>query len=61
MATYAFNAVDVAGVPSQGELEATSKAKVTEQLRGRGLIGLDVSEKRESVKIENFLQELPRG
>ena len=46
MSTYAFRAVDVAGVPSRGELEADTKAQVTEQLRQRGLIVLDVSEKR---------------
>lgn len=46
MATFAFRAVDVAGVSSAGELEATSKVQVTEQLRGRGLIPLDISEKQ---------------
>jgi type IV pilus assembly protein PilC len=56
MATYAFRAVDVAGAPSQGELEAGSKTQVTEQLRQRGLIVLDVSEKREAMKIENLLK-----
>jgi type IV pilus assembly protein PilC len=55
MATYAFRAVDVAGAPSSGELDATSKAQVTEQLRQRGLIVLDVSEKREAIKLENFV------
>src|ERR671914_866772 len=58
MATYAFRAVDVAGAPSQGEVEANSKAQVTEQLRQRGLIVLDVSEKREAVKIENLFKRL---
>jgi type IV pilus assembly protein PilC len=56
MATFAFHAVDVAGVPSRGELEAASKAQVTEQLRRRGLIVLDVSEKREALKLESVLQ-----
>src|SRR5918999_2875581 len=56
MATYAFRAVDVAGAPSQGELEANSKTQVTEQLRQRGLIVLDVSEKRETAKIENLFK-----
>jgi type IV pilus assembly protein PilC len=53
MSTFAFRAVDVAGVPSRGELEAVSKAQVTEQLRQKGLIVLDVSEKREAVKLED--------
>jgi type IV pilus assembly protein PilC len=55
MSTYAFKAVDVAGVPSRGELEAASKTQVTEQLRQRGLIVLDVSEKRDPLKLESVL------
>src|SRR5919107_153523 len=56
MSTFAFRAVDLAGVPSRGELEANSKAQVTEQLRQRGLIVLDVSEKREAFKLEAVFQ-----
>jgi type IV pilus assembly protein PilC len=56
MSTFAFRAVDLAGVPSRGELEASSKAQVTEQLRQRGLIVLDVSEKHEAFKVENLWQ-----
>jgi type IV pilus assembly protein PilC len=56
MATFAFRAVDLAGVASRGELEAGSKAQVTEQLRQRGLIVLDVSEKREAMKLESVFQ-----
>ena len=56
MSTFAFRAVDLAGVPSRGELEASSKAQVTEQLRQRGLIVLDVSEKREAFKLEAVFQ-----
>ena len=54
--TYAFNAVDLAGVASKGELEAESKAQVTEQLRQRGLIVLDVNEKKGSVNLEDLFQ-----
>jgi type IV pilus assembly protein PilC len=56
MATFGFRAVDLAGVPSRGELEAKSKAQVSEQLRQRGLIVLDVSEKREAFKLEAVFQ-----
>ena len=56
MATFAFRAVDVAGVPARGELDASSKAHVAEQLRQRGLIVLDVSEKREALKLESIFQ-----
>jgi type IV pilus assembly protein PilC len=53
--TFAFRAVDLAGVASAGELEAESKAQVSDQLRQRGLIVLDVSEKREPLKLEDLL------
>jgi type IV pilus assembly protein PilC len=52
--TFAFRAMDVAGTSTAGELEAESKAQVSEQLRQRGLIVLDVSEKSEPFKIENL-------
>ncbi|WDT92895.1 type II secretion system F family protein [Thermoleophilum album] len=45
MATFAFRAVDRAGVATRGEIEADSKQAVTAQLRQRGLIVLDVEEK----------------
>ena len=56
MSTFTFRAVDLAGVPSRGELEAVSKAQVSEQLRQRGLIVLDVSEQREAFKLESIFQ-----
>jgi type IV pilus assembly protein PilC len=56
VSTFTFRAVDLAGVPSRGELEAASKAHVSEQLRQRGLIVLDVSEERESLKLESIFQ-----
>ena len=54
--TFAFKAMDLAGAPSAGEVEAESKAQVSEQLRQRGLIVLDVSEKREPFKIEDVFK-----
>ncbi len=54
--TFAFRAVDLAGAPSTGELEAPSKAAVSEQLRERGLIVLDVTEKAQQIKIEDFMR-----
>ena len=42
--------------PRAGELEASSKAQVTEQLRQRGLIVLDISESREAFKLESIFQ-----
>ncbi|MBW8058821.1 MAG: type II secretion system F family protein [Solirubrobacterales bacterium] len=51
--TFAFRAMDLAGAATAGEAEAESKAQVTEQLRQRGLIVLDVSEKSEPFRLEN--------
>ncbi len=56
MSTYAFRAVDLAGVPARGEMEASSKMAVSEQLRQRGLIVLDIAEKREALKLESIFQ-----
>ena len=55
MSTFAFRAVDVAGVPSRGELDAETKAHVTEQLRAKGLIVLDVSEQKEAFRLEELV------
>jgi type IV pilus assembly protein PilC len=55
-ATFAFRAMDVSGATATGEVEAESKAQVAEQLRQRGLIVLDVSEKVSPVNIEDFFK-----
>jgi type IV pilus assembly protein PilC len=60
MSTYAFRAVDVAGIPSRGEVEAETKAHVTEELRQRGLIVLDVSEKNEAFRLESVMDRFRR-
>jgi len=60
MSTFAFRAVDLAGVPSRGELDATSKSQVTEQLRQRGLIVLDVTEKKAAVKVESAFERFKK-
>jgi type IV pilus assembly protein PilC len=54
--TFEFKAIDLAGATSNGELEAESKAAVGEQLRQRGLIVLDVNEKRSPVNLEDFFK-----
>jgi type IV pilus assembly protein PilC len=56
VSSFAFRAVDLAGVPARGEMDASSKSVVSEQLRQRGLIVLDISEQRESLKLESILQ-----
>src|SRR5436853_2930133 len=54
--TFAFRAMDGGGVATAGEIEAESKAQVGEQLRQRGRIVLEVSEKSEPFKIEQLWQ-----
>jgi type IV pilus assembly protein PilC len=54
MATYAFKAVDLAGVPAHGEMEADSKQVVTDQLRQRGLIVLDIIEQKTALNVEDL-------
>jgi type IV pilus assembly protein PilC len=54
--TFTFRAMDVAGTATAGELEADSKGQVSEQLRQRGLIVLDVSEKSNPIKIEDIMR-----
>ncbi len=55
--TFEFRAMDLAGATSAGEVVAESKASVTEQLRQRGLIVLDVSEKANPLKIEDIFKK----
>jgi type IV pilus assembly protein PilC len=45
MATFAFKALDLAGSPTKGEIEASDKQTVAAQLRGKGLIVVDIEEK----------------
>jgi type IV pilus assembly protein PilC len=58
--TFAFRAMDLSGVASTGEVEAESKAQVTEQLRQRGLIVLEVSEKANPFNIEDLFQRFKK-
>jgi type IV pilus assembly protein PilC len=54
--TFAFRAMDLGGTASTGELEGESKAQVSEQLRQRGLIVLEVSEKSSSADVGEFFK-----
>jgi type IV pilus assembly protein PilC len=46
MATYAFKALDVAGIPTRGQIDADDKQVVASQLRSRGLVVLDIEERK---------------
>jgi type IV pilus assembly protein PilC len=57
--TYVFKAMDLTGAPAKGEVEADSKQAVTEQLKQRGLIVLDIDSKSKSKEITlEFMQRV---
>ena len=51
MATYTFKAIDLAGVPAGGEVEANSKQDVADQLKERGLVVIDIATKYRSKEL----------
>jgi type IV pilus assembly protein PilC len=51
MATYVFKAMDLTGAKATGEVEAESKQVVSDQLKSRGLIVLDISDKHSSKQL----------
>jgi type IV pilus assembly protein PilC len=51
MATYVFKAMDLTGAKATGEVEAETKQVVSEQLKSRGLIVLDISDKHTSKQL----------
>jgi type IV pilus assembly protein PilC len=61
MATFQFKAMDLAGVPATGEVEAVSKQDVADQLKARGLIVVDIAHKYRSkeLNIELFAHVKP--
>jgi type IV pilus assembly protein PilC len=46
MASFAFKALDLAGVPTTGEVDAEDKQVVAAQLRSKGLIVIDIVEEK---------------
>jgi type IV pilus assembly protein PilC len=60
--TYIFKAMDLAGIPARGEVEAVSKQDVADQLKQRGLIVLDIAGKYRSkeLNIELFNRVKPQ-
>ena len=52
MATYVFKAMDLTGARATGEVEAESKQSVTDQLKARSLIVLDIKEKSGSKELK---------
>jgi type IV pilus assembly protein PilC len=50
MSTYAFKAIDLTGKQASGEVDADSKQTVTDQLKQKGLIVVEVAEKSAASK-----------
>jgi type IV pilus assembly protein PilC len=61
MPTYVFKAMDLAGVPARGEVDAVSKQDVADQLKQRGLIVVDIGNKYRSreLNVELFKRVKP--
>jgi type IV pilus assembly protein PilC len=57
MTSFAFKAMDLAGGQIQGTVDADSKQAVTDQLKARSLIVLDIVEKRASINFNVKLFE----
>jgi type IV pilus assembly protein PilC len=57
VSTYTFKAMDLAGAPLRGQVEADSKQAVSDQLRQRGLVILDIAEKRGAQELNLTLFE----
>src|SRR3954471_10275504 len=60
MATYAFKALDLTGVSTRGELETDDKQQVASQLRGKGLIVLDIEEKKGAADVGDVMARFKR-
>jgi type IV pilus assembly protein PilC len=59
MSTFAFRAIDLTGVPTKGEIDADNKQAVAQQLRGKGLIVLDIEE-QESASAGDILERFKK-
>jgi type IV pilus assembly protein PilC len=60
MANFAFKALDLAGVSTRGEVQADNKQMVASQLRGKGLIVLDIEEKKSAADVGEMLARFKR-
>src|SRR4030088_1424436 len=57
MSTFVFKAMDLAGAKARGVVEADSKQAVSDQLKQRGLIVLDIADKHASREIKLAFME----
>jgi type IV pilus assembly protein PilC len=52
MATFAFKAVDLSGIPQSGTVDGADKQSVTAELKTRGLKVMSLDEKKSGLKME---------
>src|ERR671932_2389837 len=60
MGSFTFKALDLSGVSTVGELEADDKQAVASQLRGKGLIVLDIEERKSAADVGELLARFKR-
>jgi type IV pilus assembly protein PilC len=60
MGTFNFRALDPSGVSSRGEIEAENKQAVAAQLRQKGLIVLDIEERKGSGDVGDIMGRFKR-
>src|SRR5215217_1324732 len=58
--TFTFKALDLSGVSTRGEVEADSKQAVASQLRAKGLIVIDIEEKKGSADVGDIMARFKR-
>src|SRR5215212_2185161 len=58
--TFTFKALDLSGVSTRGEVEAENKQHVAQQLRAKGLIVVDIVEKKGSSDVGDVLARFKR-
>src|SRR5215207_9428161 len=60
LSTFTFKALDLSGVSTRGEVEADSKQAVASQLRAKGLIVIDIEEKKGSADVADIMARFKR-
>src|SRR5215203_5515359 len=60
LTTFTFKALDLSGVSTRGEVEAENKQHVASQMRAKGLIVVDIVEKKSSGDVGDILARLKR-
>jgi type IV pilus assembly protein PilC len=60
LSIFTFKALDLSGVATRGEVEAENKQHVASQLRARGLIVVDIEEKKGSADVGDIMGRFKR-